>query len=60
MERKEIDAQNGLSLLEVAHNNGISLEGAWPDLARSTCHIILEKIFSKTLNHQKKRRTCLI
>ena len=24
---KEVDAQNGLSLLEVAHTNGISLEG---------------------------------
>ena len=29
---KEIDAQNGLSLLEVAHNNGISLEGHVKDL----------------------------
>ena len=43
---KEIDAQNGLSLLEVAHNNGISLEGACEgSLACSTCHIILEKKF---------------
>ena len=46
---KEIDAQNGLSLLEVAHSNGISLEGACEgSLACSTCHIILEKnIFEK-------------
>ena len=35
-----VDAQNGLSLLEVAHNNGISLEGACEgSLACSTCHI---------------------
>ena len=46
---KEVDAQNGLSLLEVAHTNGISLEGACEgSLACSTCHIILEKkIFDK-------------
>ena len=25
---KVIDAENGLSLLEVAHNNGVALEGA--------------------------------
>ena len=43
---KEVDAQNGLSLLEVAHTNGISLEGACEgSLACSTCHIILEKNF---------------
>ena len=43
---KEVDAQNGLSLLEVAHTNGISLEGACEgSLACSTCHIILEKKF---------------
>ena len=41
---KEIEAQNGLSILEVAHKNGISLEGACEgSLACSTCHIILEK-----------------
>ena len=46
---KEIEAQNGLSILEVAHKNGISLEGACEgSLACSTCHIILEKkIFDK-------------
>ena len=38
-----VDAQNGLSLLEVAHNNGISLEGACEgSLACSTCHIIVD------------------
>lgn len=45
-----VDAQNGLSLLEVAHNNGISLEGACEgSLACSTCHIIVEKGFFEKL-----------
>ena len=41
---KVIDAENGLSLLEVAHKNGVALEGACEgSLACSTCHIIMEK-----------------
>jgi len=40
---KEIDAQNGISLLEVAHGNDIPLEGACEgSLACSTCHVIVE------------------
>ncbi len=47
---KIVDAQNGLSLLEVAHSNDIDLEGACEgSLACSTCHIILEKNFFETL-----------
>ena len=43
---KIVDAENGLSLLEVAHNNDIDLEGACEgSLACSTCHVILEKNF---------------
>ncbi len=45
-----VEAENGLSLLEVAHNNGIDLEGACEgSLACSTCHIILEKGFFDNL-----------
>ena len=45
-----VDAKNGLSLLEVAHSNGISLEGACEgSLACSTCHIIVEKDFFEKL-----------
>ena len=45
-----VDAQNGLSLLEVAHNNGIPQEGACEgSLACSTCHIIVEKDFFEKL-----------
>ncbi len=41
---KEVDAQNGLSVLEVAHKNGINLEGACEgSLACSTCHVVVDK-----------------
>tara|TARA_B100000963_G_C22406099_1_gene571086 strand:+ start:226 stop:558 length:333 start_codon:yes stop_codon:yes gene_type:complete len=49
-DEKTIEAENGLSLLEVAHNNGIDLEGACEgSLACSTCHIIVEKTFFDNL-----------
>ena len=41
--RKEVDAPNGLSVLEVAHKHGIDLEGACEgSLACSTCHVIVD------------------
>ncbi len=41
--RHEIDASTGLSLLEIAHRNGIDLEGACEgSLACSTCHLIVD------------------
>lgn len=45
----EVEAELGLSILEIAHKNHISLEGACEgSLACSTCHIILEdKDFNK-------------
>ena len=47
---KIVEAENGLSLLEVAHGNGIDLEGACEgSLACSTCHIIVEKEFFEKL-----------
>tara|TARA_Y100000991_G_scaffold205464_1_gene181792 strand:- start:3 stop:335 length:333 start_codon:yes stop_codon:yes gene_type:complete len=50
-EEKEIDAQNGISILEVAHKNGIDLEGACEgSLACSTCHVIVEKEFFDKLS----------
>ncbi len=39
----EIEAQEGLSILEIAHQNEIDLEGACEgSLACSTCHVIVE------------------
>ena len=47
---KTVEAENGLSILEVAHNNGIDLEGACEgSLACSTCHIVVEKSFFDSL-----------
>jgi 2Fe-2S ferredoxin len=41
--RLDIDAAEGLSLLEIAHKNGIDLEGACEgSLACSTCHVIVD------------------
>lgn len=43
---KTIDAPEGISLLEVAHQNSIDLEGACEgSLACSTCHVIVEEEF---------------
>lgn len=43
VEEKTVDAQIGLSLLEVAHQNKIDLEGACEgSLACSTCHVIVD------------------
>ncbi len=47
---KIVEAENGLSLLEVAHNNDIDLEGACEgSLACSTCHVVVDKKFFENL-----------
>ena len=44
--RKEILANEGQSLLEVAHQNGINIEGACEgSMACSTCHVIVATEF---------------
>ncbi len=44
--QKEVDAPLGLSVLEIAHKNDISLEGACEgSLACSTCHVIVDEKF---------------
>ena len=49
--RKEIDAPCGLSLLEIAHENGIDLEGACEgSLACSTCHVIVDPKWYEVLS----------
>ena len=40
--RREVDAQVGRSLLQIAHENGIDIEGACEGvMACSTCHLIV-------------------
>ena len=49
--RKEVDAPLGLSVLEIAHRNGIDLEGACEgSLACSTCHVIVDKAWYDKLD----------
>src|SRR5205814_9618596 len=41
--KREIEAPIGLSILEIAHQNNIDLEGACEgSLACSTCHIVVD------------------
>jgi len=45
-EKKEIEAAEGLSILEVARQNDIPIEGACEgSLACSTCHVIVDEPF---------------
>jgi len=45
-EEKVVDAPVGLSVLEVAHDNEIDLEGACEgSLACSTCHVVIDESF---------------
>ncbi|MDZ7713986.1 MAG: ferredoxin family 2Fe-2S iron-sulfur cluster binding protein [Rhodovibrio sp.] len=47
---KQVDAPVGLSVLEIAHRNGIDMEGACEGaLACSTCHVIVDKKWFKKL-----------
>lgn len=41
---QEVEAPNGISILEVAHKNNIDLEGACEgSLACSTCHVVVDE-----------------
>ncbi len=40
---REVEAPNGLSILEIAHRHGVDIEGACDgSLACATCHVILD------------------
>jgi 2Fe-2S ferredoxin len=42
--RQEVEAPDGLSVMEIAHKNDIDLEGACEgSLACSTCHVVVEE-----------------
>ena len=48
--RKEVDAPVGLSILEIAHNNDVDIEGACEgSMACSTCHVIVQPDWYKKL-----------
>jgi 2Fe-2S ferredoxin len=45
-QEKTFDVPNGISVLEVAHKNGVPLEGACEgSLACSTCHVIVDQVW---------------
>ena len=47
---KTVDAPMGLSVLEIAHQNDIPLEGACEgSLACSTCHVVVEETYYNQL-----------
>jgi 2Fe-2S ferredoxin len=47
---KEVEAPNGLSVLEVAHKYGVDIEGACEgSLACSTCHVIVDPAWAPKL-----------
>lgn len=49
--RQEVEAPLGLSVLEIAHQNHISLEGACEgSLACSTCHVIVDPEYYSQLD----------
>ena len=51
----EVEALVGLSILEVAHENEIDLEGACEgSLACATCHVILEEEIYNKLNEPEE------
>src|ERR1700759_2236946 len=48
--RREVDAPLGLSVLEIAHQNGVDIEGACEgSLACSTCHVIVDTAWFRKL-----------
>ena len=48
--RREVDAPNGPSVLEIAHKHGVDIEGACEgSLACSTCHVIVDAGWIKKL-----------
>ena len=61
--RHEVDAPDGLSVLEIAHRNKIELEGACEgSLACSTCHVIVDPamVRASSTTQARTRRTCSI
>ena len=49
--QKEVDAPVGLSVLEIAHEHSVPIEGACEgSLACSTCHVVVEPQWYELLN----------
>ena len=58
--RLEVEAPVGLSVLEIAHRNNISLEGACEgSLACSTCHVVIDPEWYDVLQSASEDVRCL-
>ena len=59
-ERRDFDVAEGQTILDIAHRNGIDLEGACEGaLACSTCHVIVDPAFYDRLGEPPRtKRTC--
>ena len=52
---REVDAPNGLSIMEISHKHGIDIEGACGGcLACATCHVIVHPDWSKKLSDKEE------
>ena len=50
-DRREVEAPNGLSVMEIAHRHHIELEGACEGaLACSTCHVVVDDAWFEQLD----------
>ena len=52
---REVDAPNGLSIMEISHKHGIDIEGACGGcLACATCHVIVRPDWFAKLNPKEE------
>lgn len=59
--RTEVDAETGKSVLEIAHRNGIEVEGACESsLACSTCHVIVDARYFDKLEEPSEEEEDLL
>ena len=52
---REVDAPNGLSMMEISHKHGIDIEGACGGcLACATCHVVVQPEWFDKLDDKKE------
>jgi ferredoxin, 2Fe-2S len=52
---REVDAPNGLSIMEISHKHGVDIEGACGGcLACATCHVVVHPDWASKLEEKKE------
>ncbi len=52
---REVDAPNGLSIMEISHKHGVDIEGACGGcLACATCHVVVHPDWAGKLEEKKE------